>query len=48
LKEYIESAVLAATPINILGKLSVDTVTKARQMLENNQIKGRKLVMQIA
>ncbi|MBP8114459.1 MAG: NADP-dependent oxidoreductase [Chitinophagaceae bacterium] len=47
LKEYIESAVLTTTPINILGQLSVDTVSKAHQILENNQTKGRKLVMQI-
>jgi len=47
LREYIENGILTATPINVIGKLSVDTVTKAHNLLESNQTKGRKLVMQI-
>jgi NADPH2:quinone reductase len=34
-------------PLNIVRRLSVETVTIAHQMLENNQSKGRKLVMRV-
>ncbi len=47
LKEYIETHSLPPTPINVLGKLSLETVTQAHHILENNQTKGRKLVMKI-
>jgi NADPH:quinone reductase len=47
LKEYIESGILTTTPINILGKLSVETVRNAHYILESNQTKGKKIVMQI-
>ena len=34
-------------PVYIVGALSVETVANAHDLLENNQAKGRKLVMQI-
>lgn len=46
LKEQIETGGLTATPIKIVGKLSAETVAAAHTLLESNQTRGKKLVME--
>jgi NADPH2:quinone reductase len=43
----IEQNIISPTEINVIGTLSVETVQKAHQMMENNQTNGKKLVMTI-
>lgn len=43
----LASKSITPPPLNIVGGLSVETVAKAHYILENNETKGRKLVMQI-
>jgi NADPH:quinone reductase len=47
LRDKIESGELAATPIEVVGNLSVETVAKAHDLLEKNLTRGKKLVMEI-
>jgi NADPH:quinone reductase len=44
ISELFDSNALSKPPITILGSLSVDTVKKAHELLENNSVKG-KLIM---
>ncbi|WP_413512382.1 quinone oxidoreductase family protein [Myroides odoratus] len=43
--DKIEKDIISPTKINIVGKLSVETVQKAHLMMENNQTNGKKLIM---
>lgn len=43
----LETGALLPSPVWITGKFSVDTVQRSHQLLELNQSKGRKLVMNI-
>lgn len=45
--DKIEQHIITPTAINIVGDLSVETVQKAHQLMEDNQAKGKKLVMRI-
>jgi NADPH:quinone reductase-like Zn-dependent oxidoreductase len=47
LRQKLESDELAATPIEVVGDLSVETVAKAHDLLEKNLTRGKKLVMEI-
>jgi NADPH:quinone reductase len=47
LKDYLENNLISETPINIVGKFNVETVVKAHYILEKNETKGDKLVMEI-
>ena len=47
LAELIQAGELNATPIEIVGGFSVETVSRAHEMLENNLTHGRKLIMTI-
>jgi NADPH:quinone reductase len=47
LANYIENGLISETPINVIGKLSVETVQKAHGIMEKNETNGRKLVMEI-
>ena len=44
----IEQGKIDAPEINIVGNLAVETVQKAHEMMETNQLFGRKLIMKIA
>jgi NADPH:quinone reductase-like Zn-dependent oxidoreductase len=43
--EKINSNIISPAEINIVGNLSVETVQKAHLLMENNETKGKKLVM---
>jgi NADPH2:quinone reductase len=43
--DKIEKNIITPTEIYAVGSLSIKTVQKAHQLMENNQAKGRKLVM---
>lgn len=43
--EKIDSNIISPTEINIVGDFSVETVQKAHLLMENNQTKGKKLIM---
>lgn len=45
--DKIEKDIISPTEINVVGKLSVESVQKAHLMMENNQTNGRKLIMTI-
>lgn len=45
--DKIEKNIITTTEIKVVGNLSVETVQKAHQLMENNQTKGKKLVMSI-
>ncbi|MBL1409943.1 quinone oxidoreductase family protein [Sphingobacterium faecale] len=45
--DKIEKDIISPTEINIVGKLSIETVQKAHLMMENNQTNGKKLIMTI-
>jgi NADPH:quinone reductase-like Zn-dependent oxidoreductase len=47
LKQQIEAGNLAAMPIQVVGKLSAETVASAHDLLEKNMSRGKKLVMEI-
>jgi NADPH:quinone reductase len=47
LQQKLESGELAATPIEVVGDLSVESVAKAHELLEKNLTRGKKLVMEI-
>lgn len=47
LREKLESGELAATPIEVVGDLSVESVSRAHDLLEKNLTRGKKLVMEI-
>lgn len=43
----IEKDIISPTAIKTVGSLSVETVKKAHQLMENNQVRGKKLVMTV-
>ena len=45
LSTLIESKLLSASPVQLVGNLSAETVVRAHHILEKNLTKGRKLVM---
>lgn len=45
--DKIEQNIITPTAINVIGDLSIETVQKAHQLMENNQTKGKKLVMYV-
>ena len=47
LSRKLESGELAPTPIEVVGDLSVESVTRAHELLEKNLTRGRKLVMEV-
>jgi NADPH:quinone reductase len=47
LRQKLESGELPATPIEVVGDLSVESVSRAHELLENNLTRGKKLVMEI-
>lgn len=47
LANFIENGLISETPIKVVGKLSVETVRKAHEIMESNQTQGSKLVMEI-
>ncbi|MBC7933814.1 MAG: NADP-dependent oxidoreductase, partial [Rhizobacter sp.] len=47
LKSYFENNLIPKTPVNIIGNLEVETVAKAHAILEKNETRGKKLIMEI-
>jgi NADPH:quinone reductase len=47
LRQKIEAGDLPATPIEVVGDLSVESVSKAHTLLERNLTQGKKMVMEI-
>ncbi len=47
LRRKLESGDLAATPIEVVGELSVESVAKAHDLMEKNLTRGKKLVMEV-
>lgn len=47
LKEYLEKGTLPKSPVNVIGGFSVQTVARAHEMMERNETKGNKLVMEV-
>lgn len=45
--DKIKQNIISPTEINVVGTLSVKTVQKAHQLMENNQTNGKKIVMTI-
>ncbi|WP_447637237.1 NADP-dependent oxidoreductase [Flavobacterium microcysteis] len=43
--DKIDKNSISPSDINVVGPLSVETVRKAHQLMENNQTKGKKLIM---
>lgn len=48
LKDCFDNHLISETPINIVGIFNVETVMKAHHILEKNETKGNKLVMELA
>ncbi len=46
--ELMRAGELTAPPVKLIGRLSVETVEQAHDLLENNRSKGQKLVMRIS
>lgn len=44
----VEKGIVTPSPIHVVGDFELETVKKAHAMMENNQTKGRKLVMRIS
>lgn len=44
----LENNAITPPPVQVVGELGVETVQKAHQLLEDNQTKGRKLVMRVS
>jgi NADPH:quinone reductase len=47
LKDYLENNLISETSINLVGNFNVETVIRAHNILEKNETKGDKLVMEI-
>lgn len=45
--DKVEKNIITPTDINIIGNLSVESVKKAHHLLENNQTKGKKIIMTV-
>jgi NADPH:quinone reductase-like Zn-dependent oxidoreductase len=43
----LEKGTITPSPVNVVGGFALDTVKKAHTILENNETRGRKLVMKI-
>lgn len=44
----VEKGIVTPSPIHVVGDFELETVKKAHAMMENNQTKGRKLIMRIS
>ncbi len=45
--DKVDKNIITATEVTVIGNLSVENVQKAHQILENNQTKGKKIIMTI-
>ncbi|WP_370030992.1 zinc-binding alcohol dehydrogenase family protein [Flavobacterium sp. 28YEA47A] len=45
--DKIDKKIISPSDINVVGPLSVETVSKAHQLMENNQTNGKKLIMTV-
>lgn len=45
--DKVKNHIISPTAINVVGSLGVETVQKAHRLMENNQTKGKKLIMSV-